>query len=562
MRVLRGVVLAATAFSASGACAPRAATPPLTPLSRDAYAHYLRGRVAAYEGDHGLAVQELRAAAAAAPDEGRIDVALIDALLRADRQMEAAEVADVAQRRWPRDPEVWLASGAVYRKLGATERALAAYQQAIRLDRRDERGYVGLGTTWTQLGEPGRAEDTWRDLLRAVPTSIEGHYRLAARLLDRGLPRDAEPHLRAVLERDPDHVDARLALGRALRLQNRLPEAIAAHRQAFDRAGNPVDVGEELFWLLLEADDRRAAVDLLGLLDDPSADSDDRVTLSRLYLTLGDLDRAQRQAETALAAAPASGEAMVAMARVQRDRGELDGAVATAMAVPETSPAMASARSLASEILIERGDAAAAVAAVEAARAVHPRDPDLVLAHALALHARGRDADARHIVDAAVRAQPRSVGLLYAWATFEDETGHPDRAMAIVDRLLASDDDYIAALNFAGFTRADRGRDLDRAQRLLERARRLAPGDPYVMDSWGWLLHRRGRQRDAARALAHAARIAPREPEILLHLGEVWAALGDPRKAQGVLESARALAPPQRLRARIDARLTALRGGR
>jgi Flp pilus assembly protein TadD len=166
------------------------------------------------------------------------------------------------------------------------------------------------------------------------------------------------------------------------------------------------------------------------------------------------------------------------------------------------------------------------------------------------------------VIEAAVRARPRDPRLQLALARFEDDVGEPVRALAVLDRLLARRPDDVGALNFAGYLRADRNRELDRAAALLRRARELAPGDPDVLDSWGWLLHRQGRHREAAAAIARATRIAPREPEILVHLGEVWAVIGNRRQARAVLERARALAPPARLRDRIDARLSSLRAGR
>jgi tetratricopeptide (TPR) repeat protein len=559
VRRIAATVLGITLLACAGR-APRPAPPP--PLPQAAYAHYLRGRVAVTEGDHALAVQELRAAAAAAPGEVEITVALVDALLRAERPFEATIAARAAQKRWPRQSSVWLISGHVHLATDDSAGAGAAFERAIDLDRRAEAAYLGLAATWLDRERPDRAERAWRQLLAAVPGSIEGHYRLAARLLRRGAYREADPHLIEVLELSPDHIDARLDLARSLRLQGRRRDAVAATREAFDRAGNTADVGEELYWLLCEVGDRRAALDLLGLLDDPGASAETRLALARLYLGAGDLARARAVATAALTAAPASGDARLALARVDRARGDTDRAIAGALAIPTSSPALARARALAAELLIERGDTDRAIAAIESARALHPHDPGLIHGHALALARAGRTDDARRVVEAELRARPGDLGILYAAARFDDDTGRPEQAIAALDRILAARPDDVATLNFAGYSRADRGRDLDRATRLLSRARQLAPGDPDVLDSWGWLLHRRGRHREAAAALARAAQIAPREPEILVHLGEVWAALGDRGQARVVLERARALAPPARLRARIEARLTAIRAGR
>ncbi|HTJ44403.1 MAG TPA: tetratricopeptide repeat protein [Kofleriaceae bacterium] len=535
--------------------APVAPTPP--PLSGPAYAHYVRGRVAAYEGDYALAAEELRAAAAAAPDEPRIEVERIRALVKAGRKVDARAAITAAERRWPQSVDVWIVDGDLARARGALADARTAYERATSIDPSREEAYLGLAQAYAGLHRNDLAEATWKQLLEHVPDSIEGHFRLGERLAETD-PHGAEQHLRAVLEQNPDHIDARLDLAHVLRATGRLPDAIAETRRAFDRAGATIDIGEELFWLLLEADDRVGALDLLGLYDAPDIAVEVRVIASRLYLSIDELASARAQAEAALAAEPSSGEAALALARVERAAGDRDGARTRAEAIPSTSPAYGAARALAAELALDGGDADRAITIVEPARAAAPTDPELLLLYARALAARNRAADARAAIAAAVRAKPDDAALLFTWAQFEDAVGETDQAIAVIDRLLAAHPDHVDALNLAGFALAEKGVELDRAEKLLARARALAPGDPLVLDSWGWLLHKRGRDRDAAAALDRATRAAPRQPEILLHLGEVRAALGDPAGARKALEAARALSPPPALAKRIDARLAAL----
>jgi Flp pilus assembly protein TadD len=111
----------------------------------------------------------------------------------------------------------------------------------------------------------------------------------------------------------------------------------------------------------------------------------------------------------------------------------------------------------------------------------------------------------------------------------------------------------VAALNLAGYLLADSGRRLGDAERYLRHARELAPGDPAILDSWGWLLLRRGDARGAVRALDRAARFAPLEPEILVHLAAAWAADGAPGTAARTLDRASALARRRAVQRRIAA---------
>jgi predicted Zn-dependent protease len=129
----------------------------------------------------------------------------------------------------------------------------------------------------------------------------------------------------------------------------------------------------------------------------------------------------------------------------------------------------------------------------------------------------------------------------------------------VLEPLLRANPDSAAALNFAGYLLADANQRLPDAERWLRRARVVAPGDPAILDSWGWLLFRKGDVRGAIATLARAAKYAPNEPEILLHLATVQAAGHAAKTAAGLLDRATALHPPVAVQRRIDALRATLR---
>ena len=154
--------------------------------------------------------------------------------------------------------------------------------------------------------------------------------------------------------------------------------------------------------------------------------------------------------------------------------------------------------------------------------------------------------------DAAAEPADRQAATL-ARARLADHVGDTAGALGLLEPLIRERPDLVTALNLAGYLLADSRQRLDDAERYLRHARDLAPGDPAILDSWGWLLLRSGKARDAVRALDRAARFAPLEPEILLHLAAAWAADGAPRTAAGVLDRASALAPTRAVQRRIAA---------
>ncbi len=517
------------------------------PLPREVYARYLEGKLAAYRTDWAAAADAVGLAAAAAPDQPMIAVELARVQMKAERRAAALATLAAARKRWPGHPQVWLVSGDL---LAETDRALAsaAYLRAIQLQPDDERAYLGLAKLQTDEA----AETTLRILIRHVPTSIEGHYRLAVRLASRGELGAAIRALRAVLERDPDHIDARLDLSRALRRQGPLAPAITEARSAFDRSGQALDIAEELFWLLCEADDHDAVLDLLTLLDDDRSDADALAVLARLDRGLGRLAEARVIAARIAAIDPDAGA--IALAEVELASGDRDAVVAAIARLDPRGKLVDEGRRLVAEAQLAAGAPAAALAALGVPDAA-PASLDHALVAAFALADLQRLAEARAVLAPFARRGPLAdrQAAQVAQARLAERVGDAAGALAVLDPLIRARPDLVAALNLAGYLLAERGERLADAERYLRHARDLAPGDPAILDSWGWLQLRRGATRDAVRVLDRAARYAPLEAEILAHLAAAWAADGSPRTALGVLDRAETLRPSPAVQRRITA---------
>lgn len=120
---------------------------------------------------------------------------------------------------------------------------------------------------------------------------------------------------------------------------------------------------------------------------------------------------------------------------------------------------------------------------------------------------------------------PGNVDLLYDSALAAEKIGKSELAESRLRELIRIRPDHAHAYNALGYSLTDRGVRLDEAQQLLTKAVELAPTDPFIMDSLGWLLFRRGDLAGAATQLGKALSLRA-DPEIAAHLGEVQWNLG------------------------------------
>ena len=88
---------------------------------------------------------------------------------------------------------------------------------------------------------------------------------------------------------------------------------------------------------------------------------------------------------------------------------------------------------------------------------------------------------------------------------------------ALLEAILQDYPDETEALNALGYFYAEQKRNLDKAQRLLDRAMELTPNRYHILDSRGWLAYQQGKYVEAESYLEQAWSLQI-DDEILIHL--------------------------------------------
>jgi tetratricopeptide (TPR) repeat protein len=113
--------------------------------------------------------------------------------------------------------------------------------------------------------------------------------------------------------------------------------------------------------------------------------------------------------------------------------------------------------------------------------------------------------------------------LAYDLAMVAEKLGRIEEMERLLRVVISSKPDYHPAYNALGYSLAERNIRLTEAKQLVLKALDLAPGDPFIMDSLGWVEFRSGNLEESRRILQSAFDIKP-DAEIAAHLGEVlWA---------------------------------------
>jgi tetratricopeptide (TPR) repeat protein len=137
----------------------------------------------------------------------------------------------------------------------------------------------------------------------------------------------------------------------------------------------------------------------------------------------------------------------------------------------------------------------------------------------------------------AVKENPSSYELLYDRAMAAERIDRIDVMERDLKRVIEMKPDYAHAYNALGYTLAEKTSRLDEAKDLIEKAYKLSPDDPFIMDSLGWVNFRLGLYGEALKHL-QTAYTARQDPEIAAHLGEVLWSNGKHDEAQKIWRAA------------------------
>lgn len=169
-------------------------------------------------------------------------------------------------------------------------------------------------------------------------------------------------------------------------------------------------------------------------------------------------------------------------------------------------------------------------------------------AYLLEAELRLKDKDAAGELDAYARglaAFADDEALLYSRALLWERRDDIAKAEADFRRILVISPDDVNALNALGYTLADRTDRYKEALELIDRARVAEPGSAAIIDSYGWVLFRLGKSREALGHLRHAFALQ-KDADIASHLGQVLWALGEKEEARKYFDEARRIDPENR----------------
>jgi tetratricopeptide (TPR) repeat protein len=400
----------------------------------------------------------------------------------------------------------------------------------VRLDLapNDARSRVILGRVLWARGDAAGAEVEYEQALKSDPTSEDTLFALVELSAARD-PAKARARLEDFLKKNPDRAARALfELGRLDVSQGQVPAAIEKFKRSIeldDAQSGPAREALGQSYELMHDTAAAISTDLKILEDDPDA-FELWAHVGELQESMGRLDDA-RQTFLDLKKRRPGDPAACAWLASDAERG---GDFARAAAELKDSAALKDDPTLNLRLgyyQLQAGSMSEAMATLTEARRRWPKDDRIAYYLALGDDDQGRHDEAVALLREVLAIKPDDREARWQLATILERLNKMSEAEPEFRRLIADKPDDAPALNYLGYSFADRGMKLDDAKALIDRALALEPTNAAYQDSLGWVLFKLGRSTEAAHELAVAAQNLPDDDEVWGHIAEVRESLGD-----------------------------------
>jgi len=419
------------------------------------------------------------------------------------------------------------------------DEALQLLQNALSRDPENLDARLVQAETWLSKKEAKKAVDSLENLNRTYPNAPIIKYTLARSYLATNSPKQALDELDETVRLNPGYADAVL-LRSELQLRNGNAQAVVEPLQAVLKArpdGGAAPV------LLAEAYRMLGRFDEAATLIQEQIKKSPKVAAS--YYLLGLILKQQnkqveaRQAfEKAAELAPENPSSLEQLVNLDIDAKAYEAGHQRVNQVLQKQPNSAAAYYLQGKLYSAEGKFDVAQAAL--LKAIN-LDPNFTRAYDLLVPVYSRAnklPEALNEMNAVLAKRPNDVRALLLAGSIYDAMKDYNKSRDSYEKVLAVDPNSAVALNNLAFIYAEKLNDLKRAAELAQKARSIAPTNPAVLDTLGWITYKQGGYQQAADLLGQSAAKAPDSAEIQFHLGMADYMMGRTDAARAALEKA------------------------
>lgn len=493
---------------------------------------YLRGRFCFLEGNFDEALRHYKRALREDPFSSflRFEIAVV--LLNLERKEEAKRFLSEAITYNPRNAEALRLLGDICMAEGDLQGAIRAYGRLIEAIPDEIQPYFTLSSLHLQAGEYDKAVEVLQKLLLRRPESALAHYYLARVYVEGQRYGEGLVHYRKAMELDPS-LSSKIFPEMALvyELLGDIENALKLYNDLLE--DNPIDIEtrERLAYLLLRQkryEEAQKELETIKRIDPNNATA--MVNLGLLHMEKGDFEKAKAEFELALVVRPNDHKARLYLAASLIEMSRFAEGVQEFKKIDPESEIFLDGMKYVVTLLLKKGEGKRALQLIEE-NPMGKGDQELIYLEALLLEEEGELIKAMEKLEKLVSQDPQKTHYLFRLGVIYHKLGKREESLRMMEEVIRLDPNHAEALNWVGYSYAEKGIKLDEAEKLIRRALELKPDDGYIIDSMGWVYFQKGLYEQALSYLERAHELLPNDPVVTEHLADVYLKLNQSEKA-------------------------------
>ncbi|WHZ24838.1 MAG: TPR domain protein [Nitrospira sp.] len=432
----------------------------------------------------------------------------------------ADEVADAPDL----DAQMLGQIGGMYAAAGKPDRALRLFNRAIQQDPQRSEHFFAKGLLLANQKQYAEAEDTIRAGIKVSPDSAVGYYYLGrigveARDFDR-----ATTHFEQAVTLNPAFEPAYVALGSVYEAKQDREKAIGIYRR-YLQGVNPKnrEIRHHLIRLQVAAKQYDEALqELEGMLAEDPSDLDAQLRMGLVYGEQKNYPKAIQQLNQILTVRPAELKVRDYLGYLYEETKDYAKAIDAYRQNLTLEPSYFEGHLHLGILQYRLKHYTDAIHHLQEASRLNPKQPEAHIVLGLSHFQTEQYEPSLQAFLEGIRYNPDNADLHFNAGTAYDKLNRFEDVVKAMETTLTLDPHHADALNYLGYSYAERGVKIEEAIRLTKQAVALRPTNGYYVDSLAWAFFKKGLLAEALTEMKRAVALVGDDPVIYEHLGEIY----------------------------------------
>ena len=524
------------ARSAEAAEAPKPSTSAARPADASAAYHFMLGYQAELAQNSEQALKEYQAALKADPTALSVKARLASLHFSLGDMPNAMRYADEVAEGKADDARMLIHMAGILAAGGQGDKALTVLDRAIELEPETGDAYFSKGLLLLNLKRPAEAEQAMRAGIAKSPDNAVGHYHLGRILLESGKVDEAMASFDRAITVNATFEPAYLALASIHEARHEKDRAVAVLKKYLQNV-NPRnrEIRHQLVRIYVDAKDYQGArKELEDLIAEDPSDLDAQLRMALIHGELKEYPQAIDRLNGILKARPAELKVRDYLGYIYEESKDTQKAIETYTLNLQLEPTFFEGHLHLGVLYYRLKKFPEANEHLGRAIVLNPKQPEAHIVQGLAYLQQEQYDKSAEVFLEGIRHNPKNADLHFNLGTAYDKLNRFDDVVQEMETAIKLDPHHADALNYLGYSYADRGIRIDQAISLTKQAVALKPENGYYVDSLGWAFFKSGQLTEALVELKRAATLVGDDPVIYEHLGDIYAKqqrLADAREA-------------------------------